>query len=51
MDWRPVIFNMLTIKGHLRPGDVRDLVQDVGDAGIGRGYFAGDYASVLIQGL
>ena len=29
--------------GHLRPGDVRDLVQDVGDAPVGAGHHARDH--------
>jgi threonine 3-dehydrogenase len=36
-------------QGHLRAGDVRDLVQDVGDAGVGREYLSGDHASLRLQ--
>ena len=32
IDWNQVIFKGLVHQGHLRPRDVRDLVQDVGDA-------------------
>ena len=32
LDVNEIVFKLLTIAGHLRPGDVRDLVQDDGDA-------------------
>ncbi len=34
-------------QGHLRPRNVRDLVQDDGDAAIGAGYQPGDHASAI----
>ena len=37
--------------GHLRPRDVRDLVQDDGDAGIRPRHPAGDHASAFVPGV
>ena len=34
IDWTQVVFNMLTLRGHLRPRDVRDVVPDDGDAAV-----------------
>ncbi len=38
-------------QGHLRPRDVRDLVQDERDAAIRAGYLAGDYAPLPLHGV
>ncbi len=38
IDWNIVIFNMLTHQGHLRPRDVRDVVQDDRDAAVRPGH-------------
>ena len=38
-------------QGHLRPGDVRDLVQDERDAAIRAGYLAGDHAPLSLHGV
>ena len=48
IDWNLVVFNSLTIQGHLWAGNVRDLVQDDGDAAERAGYFPGDHASVSL---
>ncbi len=46
MDWKPGDLQHDHDQGNLWPGDVRNLVQDVGHAGVGSGYFAGDHAPV-----
>ena len=48
IDVSQVVFNQLTLRGHLRPGDVRDLVQDVGDAPVGARHPPGDHPSLLV---
>ena len=35
LDVNAIVFNQLTLRGHLRPRDVRDLVQDAGPAPVG----------------
>ena len=39
------------LEGHLRAGDVRDLVQDVSDDRLGAGYFPGHHPSPGLQGF
>ena len=51
IDWNQVVFNMLTIKRHLRPRDVRDLVRDVGDGPERPRHLAGDHAPLRLRGL
>ncbi len=43
IDWTQVVFNMLTMQGHLRARDVRDLVPDDGDAAVRPRHRAGDH--------
>ena len=43
IDVSRVVFDQLTPARHLRPGDVRDLVQDVGDAPVGPRHLAGHH--------
>ena len=45
IDWNQVIFKGLTLEGHLWPRDVRDLVQDAGDAAERARRDAGHHAS------
>ncbi len=49
IDWNTVVFNMLTTQGHLRTGDVRDVVQDDGHAGKWPGYQPGHHASIWLR--
>ena len=51
IDVSQVVFNQLTLRGHLRPGDVRDLVQDVGDAPVGARHPPGDHPSLPYRDL
>ncbi len=48
LDINAVVMKMLTAARHLRPGDVRDLVQDDRDAPVGAGHHARDHASLRI---
>ena len=51
IDFATVVLNMLTIKGDLRPGDVRDLVRDVGAAGERPGHLRGDHRPLPLHRL
>ena len=51
IDWHRVDFQHVDPEGHLRPGNVRNLVQDDGDAGVGFGYSSSDYASLPLAGV
>ena len=51
IDVNQIVFKKLTFAGHLRPGDVRDLVQDVGHAHVGAGHQPGDHPPVRLPRL
>ena len=48
LDLNEIIFKMPTMRGHLRPGDVRDLVQDDGDAPVGPRHHTRDHSPLLV---
>ncbi len=48
LDFNEIIFKMLTSAGHLRPRDVRDVVQDDGDAPVGPRHQARNHPSILV---
>ena len=48
LDVNAIVFKMLTPPGHLRPGDVRDLVQDDGHAQVGARHHAGHHPPLRV---
>ena len=49
LDFNEIVFKMLTITRHLRPRDVRDLVQDERDAAVGAGHQPGHHPSLRLR--